>query len=159
MHLRGLHATCGEAQVHKKSVGRLVAVQEDPRSEILIFHVFVLSFNFLMLMLVTADNFIQILFGWEGLGLASYLLMSFCLKRLQAPKSSIKAMLVNADSAFTCPQQIAPSRVAQDVASAEAAAPRLRLAAQRAAKAAAQATAEAAVAGRTLPGIAECVTC
>ena len=52
-------------------------------------------FTFFMLMLVTADNFIQMFFGWEGVGLASYLLISFWFTRLQASKSSIKAMLVN----------------------------------------------------------------
>ena len=52
-------------------------------------------FTFFMLMLVTADNFIQMFFGWEGVGLASYLLISFWFTRLQASKSSIKAMLIN----------------------------------------------------------------
>jgi proton-translocating NADH-quinone oxidoreductase chain L len=52
-------------------------------------------FTFFMLMLVTADNFIQMFFGWEGVGLASYLLISFWFTRLQASKASIKAMLVN----------------------------------------------------------------
>ena len=52
-------------------------------------------FTFFMLMLVTADNFIQMFFGWEGVGLASYLLISFWFTRLQASKSSIKAMLLN----------------------------------------------------------------
>jgi len=48
-----------------------------------------------MLMLVTADNFLQMFFGWEGVGLASYLLINFWFTRLQASKASIKAMLVN----------------------------------------------------------------
>ena len=52
-------------------------------------------FTFFMLMLVTADNFIQLFFGWEGVGLASYLLINFWYTRLQANKSAIKAMLVN----------------------------------------------------------------
>jgi NADH:ubiquinone oxidoreductase subunit 5 (subunit L)/multisubunit Na+/H+ antiporter MnhA subunit len=52
-------------------------------------------FTFFMLMLVTADNFIQMFFGWEGVGLASYLLINFWFTRLQASKASIKAMLVN----------------------------------------------------------------
>jgi len=52
-------------------------------------------FTFFMLMLVTADNFIQMFFGWEGVGLASYLLINFWFTRLQANKSAIKAMLVN----------------------------------------------------------------
>jgi len=52
-------------------------------------------FTFFMLMLVTGDNFIQMFFGWEGVGLASYLLINFWFTRLQANKSAIKAMLVN----------------------------------------------------------------
>jgi proton-translocating NADH-quinone oxidoreductase chain L len=46
-------------------------------------------------MLVTGDNFIQMFLGWEGVGLASYLLINFWYTRLQANKSAIKAMLVN----------------------------------------------------------------
>ena len=52
-------------------------------------------FTFFMLMLVTADNFLQLFFGWEGVGLASYLLINFWFTRLQASKASIKAMLIN----------------------------------------------------------------
>ena len=52
-------------------------------------------FTFFMLMLVTADNFLQMFFGWEGVGLASYLLINFWFTRLQASKASIKAMLLN----------------------------------------------------------------
>ena len=52
-------------------------------------------FTFFMIMLVTADNFLQIFFGWEGVGLASYLLINFWFTRLQASKASIKAMLMN----------------------------------------------------------------
>lgn len=52
-------------------------------------------FTFCMLMLVTADNFLQLFFGWEGVGLASYLLINFWFTRLQASKASIKAMLMN----------------------------------------------------------------
>jgi NADH-ubiquinone oxidoreductase chain 5 len=46
-------------------------------------------------MLVTGDNFIQLFLGWEGVGLASYLLINFWFTRLQANKAAIKAMLVN----------------------------------------------------------------
>lgn len=46
-------------------------------------------------MLVTGDNFIQLFLGWEGVGLASYLLIHFWFTRLQADKAAIKAMLVN----------------------------------------------------------------
>lgn len=52
-------------------------------------------FTFFMLMLVTGDNFIVMFLGWEGVGLASYLLINFWWTRLQANKSAIKAMLVN----------------------------------------------------------------
>jgi proton-translocating NADH-quinone oxidoreductase chain L len=52
-------------------------------------------FTFFMLMLVTGDNFLQMFLGWEGVGLASYLLINFWFTRLQANKSAIKAMLVN----------------------------------------------------------------
>jgi NADH-quinone oxidoreductase subunit L len=48
-----------------------------------------------MLILVTADNFIQMFVGWEGVGLCSYLLISFWFTRIQANKAAIKAMLVN----------------------------------------------------------------
>jgi len=52
-------------------------------------------FTFLMIILVTADNFIQMFVGWEGVGLSSYLLINFWFSRLQANKAAIKAMLVN----------------------------------------------------------------
>ena len=52
-------------------------------------------FTFFMLILVTSDNFLVMFFGWEGIGLASYLLISFWHTRIQAGKSAIKAMLVN----------------------------------------------------------------
>jgi NADH-ubiquinone oxidoreductase chain 5 len=52
-------------------------------------------FTFFMLMLVTGDNLIQLFLGWEGVGLASYLLINFWFTRLQANKAAIKAMLVN----------------------------------------------------------------
>ena len=52
-------------------------------------------FTFFMLILVTGDNFIQLFVGWEGVGLASYLLINFWFTRLQANKSAIKAIIVN----------------------------------------------------------------
>lgn len=52
-------------------------------------------FTFFMLILVTSDNFVQMFLGWEGIGLASYLLINFWFTRLQANKAAIKAMLVN----------------------------------------------------------------
>ena len=52
-------------------------------------------FTFFMIMLVTSDNFLQLFFGWEGVGLCSYLLINFWYTRLSANKSAIKAMIVN----------------------------------------------------------------
>jgi NADH-ubiquinone oxidoreductase chain 5 len=52
-------------------------------------------FTFFMLILVTADNFLQMFVGWEGVGLSSYLLINFWYTRIQANKAAIKAMLVN----------------------------------------------------------------
>jgi NADH-ubiquinone oxidoreductase chain 5 len=52
-------------------------------------------FTFFMLILVTADNYIQMFLGWEGIGLASYLLINFWYTRVQANKAAIKAMVVN----------------------------------------------------------------
>jgi NADH-ubiquinone oxidoreductase chain 5 len=52
-------------------------------------------FTFFMLILVTADNYVQMFVGWEGVGLASYLLINFWYTRIQANKAAIKAMVVN----------------------------------------------------------------
>ena len=52
-------------------------------------------FTFAMLMLVTADNLLQLFFGWEGVGLASYLLIGYWYDRPSACAAAIKAMLVN----------------------------------------------------------------
>jgi NADH-ubiquinone oxidoreductase chain 5 len=52
-------------------------------------------FTFFMIILVTADNFLQMFVGWEGVGLSSYLLINFWYTRIQANKAAIKAMLVN----------------------------------------------------------------
>ena len=51
-------------------------------------------FTFFMFMLVSSDNFLQMFFGWEGVGLASYLLISFWYTRYLANKAAIKAMLM-----------------------------------------------------------------
>src|SRR5690606_35669633 len=52
-------------------------------------------FTFFMLILVTANNFLQMFVGWEGVGLCSYLLINFWFTRIQANKAAIKAMLMN----------------------------------------------------------------
>ena len=76
--------------VHFYSTGYMSHDPHQPR-----FMSYLSLFTFFMLMLVTSDNFIQLFFGWEGVGLCSYLLINFWFTRLQANKSAIKAMIVN----------------------------------------------------------------
>ena len=52
-------------------------------------------FTFFMIILISSSNFIQLFIGWEGVGLCSYLLISFWFTRIQANKSAIKAMIIN----------------------------------------------------------------
>ncbi|PQM65194.1 MAG: NADH-quinone oxidoreductase subunit L [Rhodobacteraceae bacterium] len=59
------------------------------------FFAYLSLFTFMMLMLVTADNFLQMFFGWEGVGLASYLLIGFYYKKSAANSAAIKAFIVN----------------------------------------------------------------
>jgi NADH-quinone oxidoreductase subunit L len=52
-------------------------------------------FTFAMLMLVTADNLVQLFFGWEGVGLMSYLLIGYWYHKPEANAAAIKAFIVN----------------------------------------------------------------
>lgn len=59
------------------------------------FFSYISLFTFMMLMLVTSNNFLQLFFGWEGVGLVSYLLIGFWYQRESALEGSLKAFLVN----------------------------------------------------------------
>ncbi|MGD1880153.1 MAG: NADH-quinone oxidoreductase subunit L [Kiloniellaceae bacterium] len=78
------------SMVHVYSVGYMSHDPAKPR-----FFAYLSLFTFFMLMLVTADNFVQMFFGWEGVGLASYLLIGFWYERPSACAAAIKAFLVN----------------------------------------------------------------
>jgi len=82
--------TTVSCMVHLYSAGYMEQDPHIPR-----FMAYLSFFTFFMLMLVTADNFIQMFFGWEGVGLCSYLLISFWYTRIQANKAALKAMIVN----------------------------------------------------------------
>ena len=76
--------------VHLYSIGYMADDPGRPR-----FFSFLSLFTFAMLMLVTANNFLQMFFGWEGVGLASYLLIGFWYKKPEANAAAIKAFIVN----------------------------------------------------------------
>ncbi|MDQ0468892.1 NADH-quinone oxidoreductase subunit L [Labrys wisconsinensis] len=76
--------------VHYYSIGYMEDDPHRPR-----FFAYLSLFTFAMLMLVTADNLVQMFFGWEGVGLASYLLIGFWYKRPSANAAAIKAFVVN----------------------------------------------------------------
>ncbi len=76
--------------VHVYSIGYMSHDPHKPR-----FMAYLSLFTFAMLMLVTSDNFIQLFFGWEGVGLCSYLLIGFWFKKDTANSAAIKAFLVN----------------------------------------------------------------
>jgi len=78
------------ALVHLYSVGYMAADPHRPR-----FFAYLSLFTFAMLMLVTSDNFVQLFFGWEGVGLASYLLIGFWYRKPAANAAAIKAFVVN----------------------------------------------------------------
>ena len=76
--------------IHIYSIGYMAHDKSIPR-----FMAYLSIFTFFMLMLATADNFVQMFFGWEGVGLASYLLIGFWYERPSACAAAIKAFLVN----------------------------------------------------------------
>ena len=82
--------TTVSALVHLYSWGYMEEDPDQPR-----FFAYLSLFTFAMLMLVTADNLIQMFFGWEGVGLASYLLIGFWYKKPSANAAAIKAFVVN----------------------------------------------------------------
>jgi NADH-quinone oxidoreductase subunit L len=93
-----LVVTVVSAMVHVYSIGYMHHDPGIPR-----FMSYLNLFTFFMLMLVTADNLVQMFFGWEGVGLASYLLIGFWYDRPSANAAAIKAFIVNrvGDFGFT----------------------------------------------------------
>jgi NADH-quinone oxidoreductase subunit L len=82
--------TSVSALVHLYSWGYMDEDPDQPR-----FFAYLSLFTFAMLMLVTADNLVQMFFGWEGVGLASYLLIGFWFRKPSASAAAIKAFVVN----------------------------------------------------------------
>ena len=82
--------TSVSALVHIYSIGYM---SHDPHRAR--FMAYLSLFTFAMLMLVTSDNFIQLFFGWEGVGLCSYFLIGFWYKKEKANAAAIKAFIVN----------------------------------------------------------------
>lgn len=82
--------TSVSALVHLYSWGYMSDDPDQPR-----FFAYLSLFTFAMLMLVTANNLVQMFFGWEGVGLASYLLIGFWFKKPSANAAAIKAFVVN----------------------------------------------------------------
>ena len=82
--------TTVSAMVHIYSIGYMSHDNSKPR-----FMSYLSLFTFAMLMLVTSDNLIQLFFGWEGVGLASYLLIGFWYHKPSAHTAAMKAFVVN----------------------------------------------------------------
>jgi len=82
--------TLVSAMIHIYSIGYMADDPSIPR-----FMSYLSLFTFFMLMLVTADNLVQLFFGWEGVGLCSYLLIGFWYDRPSANAAAIKAFIVN----------------------------------------------------------------
>ncbi len=78
------------SMIHVYSIGYMAEDPSIPR-----FMAYMSLFTFSMLALVTADNFVQLFFGWEGVGLMSYLLIGFWYDRPSANAAAIKAFVVN----------------------------------------------------------------
>jgi NADH-quinone oxidoreductase subunit L len=78
------------ALVHLYSIGYMAEDPHQPR-----FFCYLSLFTFAMLMLVTSDNLVQLFFGWEGVGLMSYLLIGFWYQKPEANAAAIKAFVVN----------------------------------------------------------------
>ena len=78
------------AIVHVYSIGYMSHDPHKPR-----FMAYLSLFTFFMLTLVTSDNFLQLFFGWEGVGLCSYFLIGFWFKKESANAAAIKAFVVN----------------------------------------------------------------
>jgi NADH-quinone oxidoreductase subunit L len=78
------------ALVHLYSIGYMAEDPYNPR-----FFCYLSLFTFAMLMLVTSDNLVQLFFGWEGVGLMSYLLIGFWYQKPEANAAAIKAFIVN----------------------------------------------------------------
>ncbi|TDR94232.1 NADH-quinone oxidoreductase subunit L [Enterovirga rhinocerotis] len=78
------------ALVHLYSMGYMHEDPHRPR-----FFAYLSLFTFAMLMLVTSDNLVQMFFGWEGVGLASYLLIGFWYEKPSANAAAMKAFIVN----------------------------------------------------------------
>ncbi|CAN7244049.1 NADH-quinone oxidoreductase subunit L [Bosea sp. LjRoot9] len=76
--------------VHLYSIGYMHEDPHRPR-----FFAYLSLFTFAMLMLITADNLVQMFFGWEGVGLASYLLIGFWYQKPSANAAAMKAFIVN----------------------------------------------------------------
>jgi NADH-quinone oxidoreductase subunit L len=76
--------------VHLYSIGYMHHDPHRPR-----FFAYLSLFTFAMLMLITSDNLLQMFFGWEGVGLASYLLIGFWYKKPSASAAAMKAFIVN----------------------------------------------------------------
>src|SRR3954469_15898931 len=85
-----LVVTIVSSMVHVYSIGYMAHDPSKPR-----FMAYLSLFTFFMLMLVSSNNFVQLFFGWEGVGLCSYLLIGFWYDRVSANAAAIKAVLVN----------------------------------------------------------------